>query len=77
MTSGVPPAIRRQELRVHLADARFHLGNAGRSLDAARDVVRREQTDRELADLGRFADLARSMLLKIARREIRGLKELR
>lgn len=64
------------QLRAHLKDARFHLSNAVRSLDAARDHVHRAQSDRELAQLDRYAMLARSLLLKIARREIRGLREL-
>jgi hypothetical protein len=57
-------------LAAHLRDARFHLANAARSIDRARDHARRQASDRELAQLDRFARLARGLLYRIGRREL-------
>ncbi len=58
-------------LAAHLRDARFHLANAARSIDRARDHTRRQTSDRELAQLDRYARLACSLLGRIGRRELR------
>lgn len=57
-------------LSTHLSDARFHLTKTSKSLDAARDFVRKEASDRELAALDRYARLARGLLVKVGRREL-------
>jgi type II secretory pathway component PulJ len=49
----------------------MHLATAGRALDRCRDHARNERTDRELAELERYAALLNRHLLRIAKREIR------
>ena len=49
----------------------MHLATAGRALDRCRDHARNERTDRELAELERYAALLNRHLLRIAKRELR------
>lgn len=63
-----PPA---DNLQAHLRNARMHLATAIKALDRCRDHARTAQTDRELAELARYAQLINRHVVMIGRREIR------
>ena len=63
-----PPA---DNLQAHLRNARLHLATTVKALERCRDHARTAQTDRDLAELERYARLISRHLLQIGRREIR------